>query len=99
MENSISTALPVRSVSSHQDTFREGSGWLLSLSEGCPGHVSVLSVPTGLVSGGEGRETHQPPPQGISIGLKLLFHLLSLGIHFGHILLHQVDKKRRKDEC
>lgn len=42
--------------------------------------------------------THQAPPQGICIGLKLLFHLLSLGVHLWHILFHQVDKKWRKDE-
>lgn len=43
--------------------------------------------------------THQAPPQGICIGLKLLFHLLSLCIHFWDIFLNQVDKKWRKDEC
>lgn len=43
--------------------------------------------------------THQAPPQGICIGLKLLFHLLSLCIHLWDIFLNQVDKKWRKDEC
>lgn len=42
--------------------------------------------------------THQTPPKGICVGLKLLFHLSSLCIHLWHILLNQVDKKRRQDE-
>lgn len=55
---------------------------------------------TGHPHGGWGvqKVTHQAPPKGICIGLKLLFHLFSLRIHLRHVFLHQVDKKRRKDE-
>lgn len=42
--------------------------------------------------------THQTPPEGVCVGLELLFHLSSLRIHLRHILLNQVDQKRRQDE-
>lgn len=52
-----------------------------------------LSAPSGQVSiqplqgYPSGKVTHQAPPQGISIGLKLLFHFLSLGHPVEYFLL------------
>lgn len=37
--------------------------------------------------------THQAPPQGICIGLKLLFHLSALCVYLRHVFLNQVDKE------
>lgn len=37
--------------------------------------------------------THQAPPEGVCIGLKLLLHLFPLGIYLRHVFLNQVDKE------
>lgn len=72
---------------------REGRMQLPAAHGPCPALLLSVSIFSHRGSGVFKVVTHQAPPKGICVGLKLLFHLSSLSVHLWDVFLNQVDKK------